>query len=227
MVSEDAQPKRGTCAPKRGQCAPSCPSTLRGWGYVPACGHLPHVTHSRWSTRAQCGLLKVGFPAGPDSKESARSAGDLSSSGKIPWRRKWQPTPVFLPGKFHGQRSLAGYSPRCRKESDTTERLTLSLFSQDPKDVCNRMERILPELNSSPQSLRASQVDLVLKNPPASAGDVRDTGSIPGWEGSPGGGNGNPLQHSCLETPHGQRSLAGQSPRGHKKSDTTKATSHA
>ena len=31
--------------------------------------------------------------------------------GKIPWRRKWQPTPVFLPGKFHGQRSLAGYSP--------------------------------------------------------------------------------------------------------------------
>ena len=31
--------------------------------------------------------------------------------GKIPWRRKWQPTPVFLPGKSHGQRSLAGYSP--------------------------------------------------------------------------------------------------------------------
>ena len=43
--------------------------------------------------------------------------------GKIPWRRKWQPTPVFLPGQSHGQRSLAGYSPRGRKESDTTERL--------------------------------------------------------------------------------------------------------
>ena len=40
---------------------------------------------------------------------------------KIPWRRKWQPTPVFLPGKFHGQRSLVGYSPRGHKESDTTE----------------------------------------------------------------------------------------------------------
>ena len=40
---------------------------------------------------------------------------------KIPGRRKWQPTPVFLPGKFHGQRSLAGYSPWGRKESDTTE----------------------------------------------------------------------------------------------------------
>ena len=40
------------------------------------------------------------------------------------WRRKWQPTPVFLPGEFHGQRSLVGYSPWGRKESDTTERLT-------------------------------------------------------------------------------------------------------
>ena len=38
-----------------------------------------------------------------------------------PWRRKWQPTPVFLPGKFHGQKSLAGYSPWVCKESDTTE----------------------------------------------------------------------------------------------------------
>ena len=41
--------------------------------------------------------------------------------GKIPWRRKWQPTPVFLPGKSNGQRSLAGYSPKALKESDTTE----------------------------------------------------------------------------------------------------------
>ena len=40
---------------------------------------------------------------------------------KIPWRRKWQPTPVLLPGKFHGQRGPAGYSPRGRKEVDTTE----------------------------------------------------------------------------------------------------------
>ena len=38
------------------------------------------------------------------------------------WRRKWQPTPVFLPGKSHGQRSLVGYSPRGRKELDITER---------------------------------------------------------------------------------------------------------
>ena len=43
--------------------------------------------------------------------------------GKIPWRRKWQSTPGLLPGKSHGQRSLVGYSPCGRKESDTTERL--------------------------------------------------------------------------------------------------------
>ena len=43
--------------------------------------------------------------------------------GKIPWRREWLPTPVFLRGEFHGQRSLAGYSPWGCKESDTTEQL--------------------------------------------------------------------------------------------------------
>ena len=46
--------------------------------------------------------------------------------GKIPWRRKWQPTLVLLPGESHGQRSLVGYSPWCRKESNMTEQLTLS-----------------------------------------------------------------------------------------------------
>ena len=44
--------------------------------------------------------------------------------GKMPWRRKWQPAPVFLPGESHGQRSLAGYSLRGHKESDMTEQLT-------------------------------------------------------------------------------------------------------
>ena len=44
--------------------------------------------------------------------------------GKITWRQKRQPTPVFFPGEFHGQRSLADYSPRGREESDMTERLT-------------------------------------------------------------------------------------------------------
>ena len=48
---------------------------------------------------------------------------------------------------------------------------------------------------------RAPQVALVVKNPPPSAGDMRDVGSIPGLGRSPGGGHGNPLQHSCLENP--------------------------
>ena len=45
---------------------------------------------------------------------------------KIPWRREWLPTPVFLPGESHGQRSVEGYSPPGHKKSDTTEWLALS-----------------------------------------------------------------------------------------------------
>ena len=48
-----------------------------------------------------------------------------------------------------------------------------------------------------------------------------DLGSIPGLRRSPGEGNGNPLQYSCLENPHGQRILVGYSPQGHKESDMT------
>ena len=48
------------------------------------------------------------------------------------------------------------------------------------------------------------KVALVVKNPPASAGDARDVGSIPGSGRSPGGGHGNPLQYSCLENPMGR-----------------------
>ena len=55
---------------------------------------------------------------------------------------------------------------------------------------------------------RASQVTLVVKNPPANAGHIRDVGSIPGWGRYPGEGHGNPLQYSYLENPNGQRSLA-------------------
>ena len=46
----------------------------------------------------------------------------ISLTPSLKWRRKWQPTPVLLPGKFHGQRSLVSYSPWSRKESGTTER---------------------------------------------------------------------------------------------------------
>ena len=55
-------------------------------------------------------------------KNSPTNAGDLPNPiGKIPWRRVWQPTPVFFPGKFHGQKSLARGSPWGHKEPDMTE----------------------------------------------------------------------------------------------------------
>ena len=57
-----------------------------------------------------------------------------------------------------------------------------------------------------------SQVVLVVKNPPANAGDIRDVGLMPGSERSPGGRDVNPLQYFCLEKLHGQRSLSGYSP---------------
>ena len=50
--------------------------------------------------------------------------------GEILWRREWLPTPVFLPGEFHGQRSLEGYTFEGHNELDTTEQQTLSLFTK-------------------------------------------------------------------------------------------------
>ena len=65
-----------------------------------------------------------GLPGGASGKEpncQRRRHGFRPWVGKIPWRRKWQPTPEFLPGEFHGQRSLVGYGPQDRKELDMTE----------------------------------------------------------------------------------------------------------
>ena len=62
----------------------------------------------------------------PPAKEEMAGCGFSPWVGKIPGRWKWQPTPRFLPGKFHGQRSLAACSPWGRKELDMTERLSLS-----------------------------------------------------------------------------------------------------
>ena len=70
----------------------------------------------------------TGFPAGSVVKKKKIclqwwrcKCGFDPWVGKIPWRRKWQPTPVFLPGKSHGQRSLTGYSPLGCRQSGTTE----------------------------------------------------------------------------------------------------------
>ena len=67
-------------------------------------------------------MRKEGLPKWFSGKESTclRRCGFYHGVRKIPWRRKWQPTPAFLPGKSHRQRILAGYSPWHDKESDTT-----------------------------------------------------------------------------------------------------------
>jgi len=69
----------------------------------------------------------LGFPGGSDCKESAYNVPRFDPwVGNIPWRMEWQPSPVLLSGESHGESSLGGYSPWDHKESDTTERLTLS-----------------------------------------------------------------------------------------------------
>ena len=76
--------------------------------------------------------LIMGLPCGSDGKVSACNRGDPGFDSwvrKIPWRRKWQPTLVLLPGEFHGLRSLVGYSPWSCKESDMTERLHFHFLS--------------------------------------------------------------------------------------------------
>ena len=66
----------------------------------------------------------------------AGDAGDshlISGRGRFPRRRAWQATPIFSPGKFHGQRSLVGYSPWGHKESDMTD--LLSMHTHTRRDV--------------------------------------------------------------------------------------------
>ena len=73
------------------------------------------------------------MPGGTAVKNPTVNAGDAREAGsdpwirKIPWSRKWQPTPIFLLRKFHAQRSLAGYNPWDHKESDTTKHSSTQL----------------------------------------------------------------------------------------------------
>ena len=62
----------------------------------------------------------IGLPRQISGKEPSCQSSFDPWLGKIPWRKKWQPTPIFLPGEDNGQRSLAGYSPWDHRESDMT-----------------------------------------------------------------------------------------------------------
>ena len=73
--------------------------------------HADGIHYVRW-LEIRTGNVSWGFPGGSVVKNPPANAGDIDPwVGKIPWRREWQPTPVFLPGESHGQRSLVCDSP--------------------------------------------------------------------------------------------------------------------
>ena len=122
--------------------------------------------------------------------------------GKIPWRRKWQPTPVFLPGKSHGLWSLVGYCPWGRKESDTTEWVHFHFEEQGREEWAvegagARSPRILPFSSPCPVlslngEQRPSSTNSHSQSPPASASRGAAERTSPGrswWMTVPLGGD--------------------------------------
>ena len=110
--------------------------------------------------------------------------------GKIPWGRKWHPTLVFLPGKFHGQRSLVGYHPWGHKDSDTTEWLS-TRFKHSKGYLCSwRSEvKLLSRIrlfatpwtvaDQAPPPMGFSRQDYWSRLPFPSPGDLPDPGIEP------------------------------------------------
>ena len=88
-------------------------------GRLPSMG-LQRVRHN-WVTEHAHTCLGASLVAQTVKNLPARRTGFNPWVRKIPWRRKWQSTLVFLPGEFHGQRSLMGYTPQGHKELNTTE----------------------------------------------------------------------------------------------------------
>ena len=82
--------------------------------------------------------------------------------GKIPWSRKWQPAPVSLPGKFHGQRSLAGGSPWGCTESDTTEHTHASYNQISCKHTITALEKVI-KISQSPSPFRNEPIQMQIK----------------------------------------------------------------
>ena len=121
--------------------------------------------------------------SGKESACSTRAPGDAGSIpgwGKIPWRRAWQPTPVFLPGESHGQRSLAEFSPYSCHESDTTK-----VTSHAHTQWTIRRESVVTfylafrAFQARPVHLHFS-LSPVVKNSPGNAGNVEDMSLIRG-----------------------------------------------
>ena len=96
-------------------------------------GHRSLVGYSPWGHK-ESDMTEQLFGASPMAQraenlpamQETQTTWVWSLGQKDPWRKQWQPTAVFLPGKFQGQRSLAGYSPRDHKESDVTKHMAHS-----------------------------------------------------------------------------------------------------
>ena len=107
---------------------------LVGFSFSPCYFFFPHL----WGVLFVC-LTSPGFPGGSDGKPSPYNAGDwglIPWVRKILWRRKWQPTPVLLPGKSHGRRNMVGYSPwgSQRDGHDWVTSLSLTSLEKESKD---------------------------------------------------------------------------------------------
>ena len=162
-------------------------------------------------------LIKArwGFPGSSAGKESVCSAGDpglIPGSGRSPGGGHGNPLQYSCLENSHGQRSLAGYSPWGCKESDMTEQLSTARHSKYLGSV---------------MTTQASQVPLVVENPPVNEGRHSRYGFDP-WFGT------IPWRRAQQPTPaflpgesHGQRSLAGCSPQGHTELGMTEVTQHA
>ena len=170
---------------------------------------------------------------------------------KIPWRRKWQPTPVLFPGKFHGWRSLVGYSPwGCRVRHDWVTSLSF-LFSFDHEVTYRSKFKPFSLLvlgwrtKSKSISLRPTVFHGLLSavsrarlglprwlsgtDSACQCRSCRDAGSSPGSGRSllRGGGNGRPTQHSCLDNPMDRGAWCTTFRRVAEESDTTEVTEQA
>ena len=126
---ENGNPLQYSCLENprdRGACWAAVYGVAQSWTRLT---RLSSSSSSQYSKNLSSSCFHVGFPNGSDGKEFACKARDPVIHPwvrRIPWRRKWQLTPVFLPEESHGDRSLcmeyeAGYSSWSRKESDTPE----------------------------------------------------------------------------------------------------------
>ena len=150
----------------------------RQWNYFPTALSYSTLFHAISTAATKVSRLQINGSVVKNPPVNARGVGLIPGSGRCPWRTKWPPTPVFLPGESHGQRSLAGYSPWCCKELDMTEQLSVYKHTQTHTHVNiphGHRHRNSQQNNSKPgTSLVVQWLGLRIFT-------AKDRGSIPGW----------------------------------------------